>query len=719
MQNPLRAIATRMKSVQVPTGSSNWSVGLMPRTNYDYETDIGQWNVEKSSIVGAVLGWIGRTFPEAPPSVERLVGSDWEKQLPHDMLSLIKRPNRWYSGVTLMTAIVPDFWIDGNAYWLIMRDRTRRPTSLWFIPAWMIEPKGAREVYNEEDFITHYEYNPYSGANIKLDPRDVVHFRHGIDPENPRKGRGKFKSLMREIFTDEEAANFTAALLHNMGVPGVVVSPSKDSSEYSPSPAEARAMKEYIRQNFNGDHRGEAMVFEGPITVSQFGFSPEQMNLRELRRIPEERISGVVGVAAIVAGLGAGLDRSTFANYAEAREASYEENIIPMQRFISADLDTQLLPEFEPNPDVVRVSFDTSNVRILQEDKNKESDRVISQWRGGIIQLSEARSKLGYDIEKEHDFYALPLNADFVPADQLAEYVAPKAPAPTPPAVTVAPVPQLPAPGQTAQDGQQPPEPGAAVPTQGGKARERAAAKAARAHSRFMLVIERRTAKVRSALQTSLTAGYAAIGLAAGNAYQTVAKRAGDITDDVLDNPSLLRVLEAQAAEFEKAVRDAYIEVAGIVYEETAIFLETELAFNLDDPEARSIIEKGGKRINSVDIGGGIRSDIMRAISEGQSAGEGPRQIAKRIRDEVGGTKKAETIARTEVKYAQNVSSISAYKKSEVVTGLLAFDNQTGYNDGDCTARDGKVYSFADAEEQTDAEHPNGTLSWAPYTGRG
>ena len=68
-------------------------------------------------------------------------------------------------------------------------------------------------------------------------------------------------------------------------------------------------------------------------------------------------------------------------------------------------------------------------------------------------------------------------------------------------------------------------------------------------------------------------------------------------------------------------------------------------------------------------------------------------------------------IARTETKNAQNESSLQAYETSDVVTGVIAFDNQTGFNDADCTARDGKVFSFDDARVEQGKEHPNYTLS--------
>jgi hypothetical protein len=100
-----------------------------------------------------------------------------------------------------------------------------------------------------------------------------------------------------------------------------VISP--DDTESVLDDPGANAIKANFRERFGGDNRGEPLVISGKVKVQVLSFSPQQMDLTALRRVPEERISGVTGVPAIVAGLGAGLDRSTFANFGEAREAGF------------------------------------------------------------------------------------------------------------------------------------------------------------------------------------------------------------------------------------------------------------------------------------------------------------------------------------------------------------------------------------------------------------
>lgn len=366
-----------------------------------------------SSTVMAPLLWICRTFPEAPAALFREVENGQEEHVRgHDLLRLLARPNNFYTGPILWMATMADWNIDGNAYWLKLRDKTGRVRELWWAPHWMLEPRGTEDV-----FITHYEYR-VTGAMalpVKIDPADVVHFRFGLDSDDPRKGYSPLKSVMREVFTDDEAATFTASLLKNMGVPGLIVSPTEPVSDEV-----AKSTKEYMLQGFTGDRRGEPMVMRGPTRVEQFGFNPGELLLRDLRRIPEERVSAVLGVPAIVAGLGAGLERSTFTNMGEARAMAYESNIIPSQRIIGEDVRFQLLSDFEADPWSMRFGFDLSKVRVLQGDEEKKAASYGQQYRDGIVMRSEARRAIGHDVAPADDVFAIPLHMALISRNDIA-----------------------------------------------------------------------------------------------------------------------------------------------------------------------------------------------------------------------------------------------------------------------------------------------------------
>jgi len=375
----------------------------LPRSDFDYLSAVGDGT--GSSVVMAPLLWVGRTFPEAPPSLWRQLPNGQEQQVrDHPMLRVMQRPNKFYTGPILWMATLTDWHVDGNSYWLKLRNKAGAVQELWWAPHWMIEPKG-----DESTFITHYEYL-VNGQITKLDPiDDVVHFRFGLDPDDPRKGYSPLKSVLREVFTDDEAATFTASLLRNMGVPGLVVSPE---GARAPTAEDVLAVKSYIKAQFGGDQRGEPLVMSGPTKVAQFGFSPEQLVLRDLRMIPEERVTAVLGVPAVVAGLGAGLVRSTFTNMAEAREMAYESNIIPTQRCLAEDIRFQLLTDFMAEEEIWswRFGFDLSKVRVLADDEDKHWRRLDVGVRGGWAEVAEARREVGLEVRDADRVFLRALN---------------------------------------------------------------------------------------------------------------------------------------------------------------------------------------------------------------------------------------------------------------------------------------------------------------------
>ena len=380
---------------------SGWGRWVGPRSRRELEVGDGAGN----SIVQSAVGWIARNFPEARVRVREKIGTELQETLDagvESFLDLLEAPNGWYSGVLLWMGTIADYWLSGNAYWLKVRGEAGRVVALWWIPSYVIGPKWDDKA--GADFISHYLYKPTAIDEYEIKPTEVVHFRFGFDPDNPRIGRSPITTVLREVMTDEEAAAYTAAILRNQGVPGIVISPDDETTEIEQTDADA--MKEEFLANFGNERRGEPMIISTKARVEKLSFNPQEMDLRTIRRIPEERISGVIGVPAIVAGLGAGLDRSTFANYGEAREAGYEENIIPTQRILSADLRIQLLVDFVDEVRRFVVDFDVTEVRVLQEDQNRIWERAGNAVAKGITTIADFNRAVGLPVDdKLHDVY--------------------------------------------------------------------------------------------------------------------------------------------------------------------------------------------------------------------------------------------------------------------------------------------------------------------------
>ncbi len=393
---------------------------FMNRTRFDYKNEVG--DPATNSIVVAVVGWIARNFPEAPVRIARVPTNEGEPVTyigpraagPGRMLELLEKPNPYYSGVLQWMATINDFFNTGNAYWIKVRGPLNRVEQLWWAPSWMMEPRWNKD--RQDQFIGWYEYT-VDGVTYLYRVEDVIHFRDGIDPMNTRKGLSRLAALYREIFTDDEASNMTASLMRNLGVPGVILAPANTTGPTGRF-QDPEAVKDTFMEKFGGDKTGEPMILTTPADVKVLSWSPEQMSLRELRKIPEERISAVVGVAAIVAGLGAGLDRSTFSNFGEARKAAYQEAIIPAQRLIGADLEVQLLPEFGRTNNL-DVEFDWMKATAMQENTADVWKRNQDAAMKGLLMRSEFKRAVGKQVNPDgsDDVFVVPSNFMFVKPD--------------------------------------------------------------------------------------------------------------------------------------------------------------------------------------------------------------------------------------------------------------------------------------------------------------
>src|SRR5687768_1402691 len=235
---------------------------------------------------------------------------------------------------------------------------------LWYAPHWAIKPIAPPD---RSQFITHYEYTP-GGETLRLAPRDVVHFRFGIDPRNPILGYGSLRPLLREVFVDEEAASFAASLLVNRAVPGLVISPAGTDRL---TPTQAEDLKKQVNTETGGPGKGGTMAFGWPVKLEQLGFDPNQMMLGNLRDISEERVCALIGIPAAVVGFGSGLQSTKVgATMKELMKAAWTTCIIPMQKSFAEQLTDSLLPDFSGQPRMNRVEFDRSEVSAFQEDKD-------------------------------------------------------------------------------------------------------------------------------------------------------------------------------------------------------------------------------------------------------------------------------------------------------------------------------------------------------------
>lgn len=362
----------------------------------------GKSKSHTNSAVFACLMAIATSYPEPPLIVtQEDAEGNTETLLDHPLQQILDMPTP--KGELSMDEML--FWtawakhIDGNAYWLKVRsgDAQRgNVIQLWPISPTLMRPKTEKDDRGMAlDWISYYEYKiSPKKSPIRVPVENVVHFRLGLDDQDMRKGLAPLKALVRQISTDEEADKFVDALLKNYAVPGLIVRPT-GGTEILEQDAEPLANK--LRQKFGNDRRGNIAVLSSETMIDQFGFSPEQLDLSMLHRIPEERISAVMGVPAIVAGLGAGLEYATYSNAESLIEWFTERKMIPQWRSDATKLNVSLKPDFTSDKNI-NIEFDITGVRALAEDMDAKYQRLsIAVGEKPFLKRNEARTEVGFD----------------------------------------------------------------------------------------------------------------------------------------------------------------------------------------------------------------------------------------------------------------------------------------------------------------------------------
>lgn len=716
----IRALPAALKAllpeqIRFPSRSIQFFDNLDAARSTDMAREVGDGT--SSDVLMSPIRWKQRAMVEAPMVVRDAAGDPIKD---NDLAELLAKPNPEYSFAVLMAGTSMSMDLDGNAYWLIARNADGLPVELWYAPHTNIEPMWPQD--RNDVFISHYQYK-IGGTVAKLEPEDVIHFREGIDLSNTRKGMSPLKGLLREIWTDNEAAIFTASLLRNGGIPGVVISPADKDLKIDLD--QAQAMEARMETKFGRSGRGKTLVMTSATKVEQFGFSPKDLDLSPLRDISEERVTAALGVAAAVVGFGSGLQASKVgATMKELRQLSWFNGIIPMQRVIAGEITRTLVPAFDG---VASAEFDNIGVQALRENEDTKASRLGRLYRDGLILRSEGRTPLGFESVPADDVYSVPMTMTFIPQGSAA--------------------PQI---GNGNGDGKALTANGRYLLTDGGvllrkehthdPTEERIIAAAPSAKPTAVAArMARRLDRIRAdapdviaPLVADVFADLGALALTAareqiaahdieqasdGGPVQT---KQGDLLPS--DTALLAQIIDAidvesaQAA-LAEAFEAGYLEISGRTSAAMGDVFGFEFA--LDDVAQRNVMRAGGLNAGLIDLDQQTRDSIFDALASGRADGLNGDALARHIGEfvEAGPWRDARTradvIARTEGANAANVSTLQAARTMPETQHVQIFDNRTGFGDDACVAADQAVVTIEEAEAMGLA-HPNCSRSFVP-----
>ena len=387
-------------------------------TDRNWRQEAGQ--LEANSTVAIGVGKIAQKVAQAKLTVKTINPDGSYFYAPDPRLFSFTNPMPDLDEATILKAIACSLKVYGNAYLLKRRSKTGFLIGLAPLMPWQVQPKSDTHVdgspNNGNELITRYRVTPYGGAGqFDVAPSEMIHFRDGmVDTSNPALGMSPLMAALRQVVTDNEASNYAATLLTNMGIPGVIISP-KDPNAIEPTMEQRKSMRDRW-QSFTRDRRGAALDLPGAFEIKTISMSPSDLKAIEQKIHGMTEILGALGVDPMIVGLPS--DSKTYNNISEAREIFIEDTILSLLSVIASTLDKVYNAEglgLKPNQ---YLAFDPSVYRELDEDITAKYERSELAFRAGASTRGEFRKALGFqtDLDDPRTWFDMNALASPLPA---------------------------------------------------------------------------------------------------------------------------------------------------------------------------------------------------------------------------------------------------------------------------------------------------------------
>lgn len=663
------AASSVLKAGQTLSFIQNWVKTSWMET--DFWTLIRQ-GYKASSAVSACVRALAFSFPEPQLIAYKTVKDEEQPAGANDPLQkLIRNPNPDMGEAEFMQFVITYAPCGGNIYIWKQRNAAGKVVALWPWSDGQCSPVPGRN--SIDGIVRGYEFDAGDGAKIPLSKKDVFQWKWMIDPEQPWKGIGAIEFAARDVSSDTESSRYTYAMFKNNAIPPVAV--TLVEGDELDEPTVKRLQKQWIKR-YGGDGTGSPAFLQAGMTIQKLGMNMQELDLSNLKNIPESRITAAFGVPASIAGLYVGVKRSDYGD-GMARKSFTETTLVALWRSFSSEMTAALSDEFGGG---YALRFNLDQVKALAENVNEMWTRLLNAVDKGVIMRSEFKKAVGLKWGPEDQVYkASMLYTWEKPGNENSN--------------------------TTTTEGTEITEGGNKTKDLNSLIEHKAKqAVYGRALQRVRRSMWPNMAKDMDSYFSSLSDRVVS---RAGKALQGMVERKEDLpgVDDLLT--------PKDESDLEKLLKRWYVAIGEASWESINLSLGIDLAFDLTDPAVTTMLGKAGGQVT--EITKTTRSALIEALKYGNEQGWSIGQLVKGDENHPGiqaiidetYRNRSTTIARTELGNAQNAVTAERYKANGIQNvGIL--DNGDDDDDDECKIANGQVWSL-DYFNSNPLEHPNCT----------
>jgi HK97 family phage portal protein len=318
----------------------------------------------------------------------------------HPILTLMDKPNPMQGWGSLFEAFISYLAISGNGYMEAIGPESGKPP----MELWTVRPDLMKIIPNALGYPSKYCFK--YGSQEKYWDVDVVSGKSPIlhtktfNPTDIWYGMSPMESAILGVDQYNHSNKWNLALLQNSASPSGVL--RVETTDANPTGAITTDQYNRLKQEFYEAHTssrnaGKPLLLEGGVAWQSISLSPKEMEWLKGREVSGADICNVYGVPSMMLGFG----QMTYANYKEARQAFFEDTILPIMDMMEFELNRWLVPMFG---DGVVLKYDKDDIEALVEKReSKYASLASANW----LTQNEKRIASGHDPQEGWDVFVI------------------------------------------------------------------------------------------------------------------------------------------------------------------------------------------------------------------------------------------------------------------------------------------------------------------------
>ena len=298
----------------------------------------------------------------------------------HKLLELLNRPNRMFNGFQFWGLYQKYYDLAGEAFILKVYGEADlesiKSKSKYPKELHLLRPDLVKIEYDDNGFVINYIHNTGTKQTDYL-PTQIIHIRRP-DPRNPLGGQSLLEAGVEIIETGKALERYQAEVIKNGGKIEGILSFKAKLTKTQLEEAEERYNEKYA----TAKQSGKPLILGGEADYKNLGLTPTELSYLESKNVNLNDVCIMTGVPKPLLST---YDEIKFSNADAANRIFLRETVKPNLDNLVINLDSDLLP------------FDDETISYVDptpEDKETTLKTIETGWGKGLT-LNEVRELLG------------------------------------------------------------------------------------------------------------------------------------------------------------------------------------------------------------------------------------------------------------------------------------------------------------------------------------